>query len=354
VDTGSTTTSTVVTTTLTDESAPPSTAKLEYAGFEATAGDLVVDADGNITSTTFDFTTDVTGAGLLPGMIIYIGDGTTDNSFATAGSGTARIRVVAANKLTIDKQSSSTWAADAGAGKTIRVFVGSWTRNVPLSHADYLNRTYQFEAAYTGLDVIDDGYEYAIGNNANQMTINLPLTDKATIGWGFIGLDQEEATDTQKTGNWYSRSDTDAFNTTSDFGQIAFTDSSSNTLGAYFKDMTITINNNISPEKVLGTLGANNMNIGDFTVDMTTQVLFTSLDAINAVRDNLTTTFSFNVENDDGALHFDIPSMTLGSASKSFPRNETIKVDLSGNAFKDSFFGYAISVTDFPYLPIAG
>lgn len=357
-----TATSTPVDATLVAESTAPTNSKLEYAGFQGASGDIKVDANGDLTSTTFNFTTGVSGQGLKPGMFIYIGDGTSAHSFATAGSGSARIRVVAANKLTLDKQYSSTWATDLGTGKTIRVFVPSWIRNVPLNHEDFLDRTYQFEAAYTQLDIDGDGtanqtgYEYAIGNSANQMTLNLPLTDKATVNWAFVGLDQEAATDTRKTtsGSWISPTDTDAYNTTSDFSQLYFYDNSENLIGAYFKDMTVTINNNRSPEKILGTLGAYTMNIGDFTMDISTQVLFENFAAINAVRNNETVTLSFAVENDDGGLHFDFPAMTLGSATKNFARNETIKIDLSCMPFKDTFFGYSISVSEFPYLPISG
>ena len=364
-----TTTNTPVDATLVAEGTAPTNSKLELAGFQAAAGDLQVDSDGNLISSLFDFTSDVSGEGLVAGMFIYIGDGTATHSFAVAGSGTARIRVVEANKLTLDKQYSSTWATDdgtsTGSGGTdlaIRVFIPSWIRNVPISHEDFLNRTYQFEAAYTQLDVDGDGtpnqtgYEYAIGNSANQMTINLPLTDKATIGWSFVGLDQEAATATRKTtsGSWGYSYDTDAYNTTSDFGQLYFYDESENLIGAYFKDMTVTINNNRAPEKILGTLGAYTMNIGDFTIDISTQVLFENLAAINAVRNNTTVSFSFNVENDDGALHFDFPSLTLGSATKNFARNETIKIDISGTPFKDTFFEYAVSVSEFPFLPISG
>lgn len=357
-----TTTTTPVDATLVAEASAPTNSKIEFCGFQAASGDLEVNADGDLESTAFDFTADVSGEGLIAGMMIYIGDGTTDHSFATAGSGSARIRSVSANKLTLDKQYSSTWAADSGAAKTIRVFVPSWIRNVSLDDSDFLNRTYQFEAAFTQLDINGDGtanetgYEYAIGNVANQMTVNLPLADKATVNWAFVGLDQEEASGTRKTttGDWVYSYDTDAFNTTSDFAQLYFYDESDNPLGAYFKDMTVTINNNRAPEKILGQLGAYSMNIGDFTLDISTQVLFENLAAINAVRNNTTTSLSFAVENDDGALHFDFPSMTLGSATKNFPRNETIKINIDAMPFKDSYFGYALSCSEFAYLPIAG
>jgi hypothetical protein len=361
VNAGSTDTVTEVKETLITET-PGDGAKFDVAGFQGAAGDLEIDAEDNLVSAgAFDFTTD---ANIQVGQFIYIGGGTVQTSFPTAGDGTARVRAISATKLTLDKSELVT-GADPGVGtETVQIFIGSFIRNVPLNSADFLNRTYQFEAAYNGLDINgngqedEKGYEYAIGNQANQMTVNMPLADKATVGWAFIGTDQEPATGTQKwplDANRAITYDTDAMNTTSDFVKISLTKNvDGSPLAAYFKDLTLTIGNNVSPEKILGNLGAHNMNIGDFTVTGSTEALFTGIDVINAVRDNETVSLDWNIENDDGALHFDLPSMTLGNAGKTFPRNETVKITIDGNAFKDNYFGYVISCTKFSYIPVVG
>lgn len=359
VNTGSTTTVTEVKETLTAEAAPPTGARIDVCGFQGASGDIEVDADGNLISTVYDFTGG-TASGqpdFYAGQFIYVGGGTTDTSFATAGSGFARITTVAAHKLTIDKKSSSTWATDAGAGKTIQVFTGDWIRTVPIDDADFLNRTYQFEAEYSNLDDgvggTEDGFEYINGCSPNTLTLNMPLTDKATVSWAFVGLDGEPLVDTAKTkGSTVNPTDTEAYNTTSDFARLSLKDLSGNDLGAYFKDITLTINNNITPEKVLGTLGSAINSVGDLNITATTQVLFTSADVSTVVRNNTTVTFDWNLTNDDGGLYFDLPAITIGTATKSFPRNETVKLDIDINAFKDNELGYVMSITDFPYLPV--
>ena len=355
----STTILTKVDETLVTDASPATGARIDVCGFQGATGDIKVDASGNLTSTSYDFTGG-SAAGqpdFYAGQFIYVGGTAALTYFGTAGSGFARITAVAEHELTLDKQSSSTWAEDAGAGKTIQVFTGEWIRTVAIDDSDFLNQTYQFEAEYSNLDDgaggTEDGFEYLIGCSPNTLTLNMPLTDKATVSWGFVALDGEELVDTAKTkGSIVTPTDTDAYNTTSDFARISLTDSSGNDLGAYFKDITLSLNNNITPEKVLGTLGSVINSVGDLNITATTSVLFTSADVQSAVRNNTTVTFDWVLNNDDGGLYFDLPAVTLGSATKSFPRNETVKLDLDINAFKDNTLGYVMSITNFPYLPV--
>lgn len=349
VDTASTTTSTKVVETLVVEASSPTAAKFDLCGVQGVAGDFELDASLDLISVAYDFT-----AGDLDfyvGQMIYIGGGTALTSFPTAGDGPARITAISANKLTLDKV-PSTFVADAGAGtETIQIFAGSWLRNVARNHADFANVTYQFETSYRGLETIDEGFEYAIGNQANTLGLNMPLSAKSTVSWGFTGLDQEKGVDTAKVGDRVESYDTDAYNTTSDFVRISLANSDGTALAAYFKDLTINIANNVNPEKVLGVLGALVMNVGKLDISGTTEVLFNSFDVVNAVRDNDTVSLDWGLKNDEGALHFDIPSMTLGNGQKTYPRGEAIKVGIDGMAFKDDFFGYVMSITKFPYLP---
>lgn len=350
VDAASTTTSTIVVETLVVDAAPATAAKFDIVGFQGVAGDIVVDASGDLTSTTYNFSTGSTD--FYVGQWIYIGGTAAGTFFDVAGSGFARITKVEAQKLSIDKEKSLTWGVDAGAAKTIQIFTGSFVRNVPACDADFVSRTYQFEAEYTDAACTTTNYEYALGNSANSMTINVPLSDKATVDWGFIGLDTTTS-DTQKPdGTLYQPYDTTAYNTTSDVSDVYLAKEDGTELAAFFKSLTLTLDNGVSAVKVLGTLGGVGVNLSNFTVTGSAQILFDDLEAIDAVRENATVTLDFNLSNDDGAIYFDIPSMTLGNANKSFDRDEEIKLDIDGNAFEDNIFGYVLGVTMFPYTPV--
>src|SRR3546814_19905084 len=69
----------------------------------------LVDADGNLISTALDFTT----LGIAVGQVIHVGGIDVANQFfETENTGFARVRIVAANKLTLDKRDQAFIADD--------------------------------------------------------------------------------------------------------------------------------------------------------------------------------------------------------------------------------------------------
>lgn len=356
VDTGSTGTNLVVTSTLVAEASPPANATVEVCGVQGATADITVTAGGDLASTVLDFTT----LDLTVGQAIWVGGVADATRFGTGASpaderGFARITAIAANLLTLDKK-ATTWTTNAGTGKTIHIYFGKFLRNVSVDDADYIERSFQFEGAYPDLvSVGTDGYEYSVGNYCNQMDINLPLTDKATVTFGFVGTDTEPATGTRKAGaaTPIEPKQTVAFNTSSDIARLRITEVDETGLTTYFKNLTLTLNNNVSPEKVLGTLGAAFMNTGNFDVDVDTTCLFTNTGVTEAIRNNTTVTLDFSIRNDDGGLFFDIPACTIGGGGKEFPENESVTISTPAMAFSDPTLGTSIGISQFGYLPAA-
>lgn len=342
----------VKTSGLTAEASPPTNATLEVCGVQGATGDITMDSSGHLNSTVLDFTT----LGLTVGQAIWVGDAGTSYRFgsgAEAEYGFARIGIIAAHKLTLNKR-PSVWGAQAGTGKTVRIFFGKFLRNVPVDDADYIERSFQFEGAYPDLGGVGtDGYEYSVGNYCNEMTVELPLTDKALIKFGFVGTNTEAATTSRKTGanTPIEPVQTVAFNTSSDIGRLRVTEVDETGLSSYFKKLTLKIKNNVSPEKVIGVLGAAFMNTGNFDVDVDAQMLFTATDVTAAIRDNTTVTMDFALRNDDGGLFFDLPAVTLGGGNKEFPENETVLINTPATAFEDPTLGTSIGISLFGYLP---
>lgn len=329
---------------------PTGSTEVAIAGVQGAEGDIQVNSSGNIFSTSLDFTT----LNLTVGQVIWVGGSAAGTQFAeTANTGFARITAIAANLLTLDKKSTTFVEAD-GDYKTIQLLFGRFLKNVTVDDGDYLERKLQFEAAFPDLGGVGvDEYEYAIGNFCNEVSLSLPLTNKAGVTFGFIGTDTEVPTTVRKTNASSARSpiQTAAFNTSADIGRLRITEVDETGLTTDFKNITLTLNNNVSAEKVLGTLGASNMNTGNFFVNIETQVLFTDSDVTTAIRNNTTVTMDFSVQNDDGGIFFDIPSLTLGGGNKDFPVNESLLINLSGEAFEDATLGYSIGVSLFPFLP---
>lgn len=352
VATGGTTTSTLTQAgTLVDETPAVTTgARMDVCGHRLTDATWT-DATNQVGSALTDLTT----LGLTVGQMLRVG---SDINALTGGQLSGRITAITASLISLDKvqnlgASTLDGGGDVGAAAADLLY-GPYIRNVAVSDSDFIERSFQFELRYADLGGVGtDEFEYAIGNLCNELVFNLPGQDKATLGFNFIGTNSDDITQTQK-GNVANQVDavqTAAFNTTSAFARLNLMDTAEGALGACFKTLTLTIGNEVSPEKCLGTLGATFMNTGNFTVSLAAELLFTDKDLADAVKNNETVTMDFLLQNDDGAIGLDIPSLTLGGGARAFPVNESITISVDGTAFQDATLGTSLGVTEFPYFP---
>ena len=355
----------------TAEASPPSNAEVALAGIRAEAGDLALAVSSTVGTLTSGNGTpanavDFTTLGLTVGQRIHVGGLLTANRFgATAGGsndsfGSARVTSIAAATLLLDKLDSALLASDGtdtgSSGTEVRVdlLFGRFIRNVVVDDDAYLERNYQFEMEFPNLGTAGaSNYWYSIGNRANQMQLNNPLTDKATINFGFVGLSSDDITATRKTNadSALDPSKTEAFNTASDFFRLGILDVDESGLTSDFKDMVATFNNSASGEKVLGTLGNAFINNGNFEVDIETTALFTNPDVVTRITSNTTVTAGWVQRNGDGAFAVDIPSATLETGGVEFPVNESVRIGLTLLAFVDATLGYSGSISLFPAYP---
>jgi hypothetical protein len=355
---------------LTDEAAPPGNARVELAGLRslAAAADFTWDYDAGTETAQLISAADITDFsqfGLTPGQFVHIGSGPSgavinafENSVANDMFGYARIRSIdaTAGTITFDKLDAALKFDDAVAPTTaVDILFGDFIRNVAVDAADFIERSFHFEAAFINLENPGPGdeYEYAAGNFCNSLAFQLPLTDKATLVPGFIGTDAQQASTTRATGaaTPLLPLGTAAFNTSSDILRLRITQIDETGLTTDFKNVTLTLNNNVSPEKVLGLLGAKFLNTGNFEVNLEAQLLFTNSDVTGAIRANTTVTMDWRIKNDDGAVYFDIPSMILGGGDREFPVDESVLINLTGEAFNDDTLGTSIGVSTFPTVP---
>lgn len=342
---------------LTAETAP-SDAVLEIAGIRPEVGDLSLTVSGttgtltsgnNAAVNNIDFTT----IGLTVGQFVHIGGTTSANQFS-AGAGFGRITAIEAATLTLDKLDAAL-ATDTGAAETVDLLFGSFVRNVDVDDTDFLEVSYQFEGSYPNLD--SGGateYEYALGNYCNQVTFNIPLTDKATVNFGFVGTDTAVPTTSRETNADSPRTagaKNAALNTSADVARLRITQTDETGLTTDFKAMSLTLINNAAGEKVISQLGAKYINTGNFDVNLDSTLLFTSGDVVSAIRNNTTVTMDFIIDNEDGAVAVDIPSLTLGGGGKDFPVNESVMISVTGEAFKDDALDTSIGVSMFAIVP---
>ena len=348
---------------------PPTNAMLSIAGVR------VLD-DADLTLTVSGLTATLVSAaaitnwgsrGIKMGMFIHIGSptstGTLQNGLGAGGTtsyGYARVTADSATgTLLLDKLSTTLVSAVGAAGLSQDIMFGMFLRNVPVTanatDNRYLERTYQFEVSYPELGGVGiPEYEYAIGNYVNELKLNVPLADKSSINYALIGTNSDNVTATRKTNASAATSPlrTTAFNTSSDVASLT-TDVVSSASEVCFKSLTLTVKNNVSTEKCLGTLGARFVNSGLFEVSLEGQMLFTNKLITNAIKGNTTVTFLAILRNQDGAIAFDIPEMNLGDGKREFPVDQSVLVNVKGESFTSSTYGYDIGISLFSAVPYA-
>ncbi len=351
---------------LVDEAVAPADARLSFAGFKIEAGQTpswTFAAPLATLAGVVGLGTQLIALGLTAGQVIHVGsilnDGETtivnafENSVADDMFGYARVVSISADAAIFDKVDVALQFTDASVATDIDLLFGEFIRNVPTTSAEFLERSFQFEIEFPNLDTGGNSeFQYAKGNFCSTAAFTLPLTDKAGVTFGFIGTDTDNpvVAGSRKTGASAGTDPTQtaAFNTTADIARLRITEVDEDGITTDFKSLTLTLNNNVSPEKVLGQLGAKFINTGNFEVDLEAQLVFTDGLVIDKIRDNETVTMDFILKNEDAVIAIDLPSLTLGGGDREYPVNESVLLNTTGLSFQDPTLNTSIGVSIIP------
>lgn len=320
---------------------------VRVCGFEFASGDAELTITNGVPALEAT-AKDLTELGIIPGEWIRIGGDSVGTQFATANNnGMARVSAVSATALTFDKTEFSV-VADAGAGKTLRVFTGDVIKNES-DPSLIKRRTYQLERSLEAA-----GYEYVKGCVANEMELSFETANKVTVNMSFVATDGEthSATDGAKTGTRPSIKKSDAFNTTSDVGRIRVGNGVGDALVAYFTKVSLKVSNGVEPNKAIGILGAFDLTAGDFSVTGDLEGYFGDVDAVRAVRANDDATMDFMLVKQNAGWLFDLPLVSLGDARLKVEKDKPIMIPLKSEA-AESDFGHTLLAQCFHYLPDA-
>ncbi len=338
------------------EATPPVRARLAQVGYEFGTGDAVIDSDGNLTTTTADCTT----FGLVPGEWIYIGGDTTGTQFATAANnGFSCVSAVTTNKITFN-QNESTHVADSGTGKTIRIF---WANRLVKNEvgSSIVTKTYQVERT---LGAPDDALpsqiqaEYGVKTYFNQMVFTYNTGDKIT--WDLMAMpsthELRSASTGVKSGNRPAIDSDSMFNTSSNvrLNRMKVIGGSTDPF-VYLSEASLTINNNLTPNKAISVLGSFSMTPGIFEVSATATAYFTNITAMEAVRDNAEVSFAQVLVKENTGIFFNLPLVSLGEGMPQLALNEPITLPLSINAVQseEAGFDHTLMIGYYDYLPNA-
>lgn len=333
---GATSTDTLIAVTgLTATASPASTAQLHYVGFEFPAGDVDINAAGNLESTTTDFTT----------LGWELDQWVDVRGFSSqTGSTLARIDSIGANEVVL---ANSELVAEDGTGKTVTVYESQLVKTVSATDALFRQPEMTAEVGYASQT---PEYEYGRRAQANQITLNLPVTGKSTADVTWSAADVESPTTTRKLGTWSNPLNNAALSPAEASRRVGIDEVDETGLSTYLKDVTLTINNNAGSEAVWGDLTATFGTYGNQTVESATEVVFENGDVLRAARDNRTIQLTLSEFNEDGTILFHQPTATFDEPSKNFERDNAVKIPGTIRSYTDTS-SYRFSCSLFWYLP---
>lgn len=353
---GSTGTTIVSSTALVTEASPPAAARVIKVGYQSASASVNVDVSGSYprlvrASGAFDYTT----LGLMAGEWVFIGGDLIGQRFTNSvNNGFARVRAVGQAFIEFDK-TASTMVAETGTGKTIRLFFGNVIRNE--KNPDLIKRrTYQLERTL-GKDADGTMSEYLVGAVPNEFSLQINQADKVMADLSFVAVDHEQRTGAEgvKDGPRADVVEAPAYNTSSDFSRIKLHkiiagNTNPDPLFAFLTEMSITVNNNVSPNKAVGHLGAIDVTVGTFQVSGSIQAYFSNIEAVRAVRENADVSLDFALVKANAGFVYDLPLIALGDGRLNVEQDQPITLPLTTEAAEGEH-GYTLLVNEFPYLP---
>lgn len=345
----SSTASTVVTEDgLVDEAVVPAAARIKVVGFRGASGDLVAVAStsNQITSTLLNFTT----LGLVAGMWIKIGNASVaGQSFATvANNSWARISTVAANALTLDRVPTG-WASDAGASKTIAVWVGDYIRNVNSDGTVNSEKTYTIEETFT--DHSPETYQYIRGASVNTFSLDVPSQEIATASISFMGR-TAAVTETRISGaSTINAPANDVINTSSNIG-VLYVGSNPVSSPNYVLSLSLEINNNLRRNNAVAVFGTAEMGQGEFGVSGTIETYFGNYDLYQNLINNTEVSYAYPyIDNGNQVYFVDIPRIKFSSGNPGVGgKNDDVILPLEYQGIREATLGYTAQFQKFDYI----
>ena len=368
------------------EAAPPAAASLEVVGY-ALHGDVLLYPPGSTfngatvlqpllsSAATVDFTT----LGLMVGEWIYLGDVTdqlsdsaaTEYSFLGVGSvrnrGYCRIASISANALIFDLAvGSNAWALGAGTGSSCAIgtsgyasmYFGTVIRNEPLI-ANFLRTTYTLQR-YLGQGLANqNNLESVSGMIPNQLSLNIPSSNKLSADLEFVGINAAQAYAASLAGTYIANVVAPAYNSAQDVYALflyiinpAVSAAAQVPLFGYASDEKLTVNNKVTTNKAVGSVGGFEGNVGTLEVSGSLTCYFDDIAAQQAVMNNANVglTNIFAKAGVSGGFIVDLPMLTLALPGLKVEKDKPIMADITHNASVGPN-GYTLLFNKFSFLP---
>lgn len=336
---------------------------IQYCGFRLNVSDTInIDEAGNLIMSGFSMFQDILDME-LKGQAIWIGTQDPDECFDDVlANGLARVSRIDNDKIYLDKRSIP--ETDDGLPyvftpdvpnddnpKKIPVFFGEFLRTYEIGDKNYKRKSYTYEMKTTN-DAGVSYYEYSNGNLINTLTLGLPSQEKATLDVANISRKAMDAVTTPMSWERREPKHNKVMSTPSDVLTCRVSKLDESGLATLWTDANIEINNNVNQEYAIGSLEPVAVAQGNFDVVLSGSVFYQDPAVASIITNNCTVSADVFLTNEDGGIFIDIPTATTSDGSRDFANNEKIKQALTVTAYKEIEWGYSISTTCFPYLPL--
>lgn len=364
---------------LVDETSP-TTAKLVCVGFQFATGDATITAPGGAFPTLTTSAKTVSELGLIPGEWVFVGGDSATTRFALNAPFFARVRSATGNVITFDKTSITLVADDGtstGSGGTNNVTVQLFKGRVLKNEIGSLikRRSWTLERTLGVSDPTQptrEQAEYVHGSVPNEFNLNYNSADKLVCDLAFIGLRASAINEVVSGADTLLSkisgvvrvpvTEADAFNTSSDISRVSLrpvssTSSNPTPLFTYSESITISINNNNSPNNAIGVLGAFEVTAGTFEVGGEISAYFGDVAAVQAVQNNSDITLDVIQVKSNAGIAIDMPLLTLGGGRLEVTQDEPVTIPLEPQAATGakihSTLNHTLLMVFFDYLPNA-
>lgn len=320
------------------EASPPTSARLVVVGRRAAASDIVA-ATGptRITSTTLDFTTLSLAVGDL---VVLRGTGGT---WPAANNGFCRISAIAANMLTFD-QVPSGFAADAGTGATVDIYMGDRIINGTTPQSYTLEREFSDHSPVT--------YQYLRGFQPDQFVLTAASQSIVEANFTFVGRTAPLQDSGRFTGATTLPTPTfQVLNSSSNVAKLLRGGASvlSDATKNYITELSLTVNNNLRRKNAVGFVGAAAIGAGEFNVTGSLSSYFDDKSIADQVVNN--TESALQAVFQDSSLHvavYDIPRLKWSEGRPEVPgKNDDVVINPNFQALLYTPFGYTMKYMRF-------
>lgn len=150
------------------------------------------------------------------------------------------------------------------------------------------------------------------------------------------------------------------FNTSSDIKRIKMSvidpvNAAPTPLFGFVTELSLTLNNNLEPNKALGVLGSFDVTEGTFQVDASATAYFSDVAALAAVRNNADVTLDAHLVANNAGISIDIPMIGLGDGRPEVEQDTAIMIPLSSEAGTgakyDANMDHTLLMVFYDYLP---